>query len=230
MPCSAQPRTDNSFRSSNPIDAAIRGNPLRNRRGPTISPSHKNRSPNHSRTITLDGYECDDGTIELELRLVDTKHFAILDRERGALPAGDPVHDISATIRIDRDMQVTEIGATFSAIPFTFCAGGGDGITQLRGKRLDRGWRKEVRAALGGTLGCTHLTELLGHAPTVAFQTRAISREDEGKQIGRHDAEHAEPPFFLDGCHSWAMDSPVSRRFFPQFATPPGGKDDDTAG
>ena len=217
------------FRSSDPFEGTVRVNPLKNRRGATISPTHNNRSPNHSRTITLDGYECDDGTIELQLRLVDTKHFAILDRERGALPAGDPVHDISATIRIDGDMQVTDISAAFSAIPFTFCAGGGDRITELRGKRLDRGWRKEVRAALGGTLGCTHLHELLGHAPTLAFQTRAIPRADEGEQIGRHDAGRAEPPFFLDGCHSWAMDSPVTRRFFPQFATPPEGKDDENA-
>lgn len=177
----------------------------------------KTRTPNHTRTITLDSYECDDGTVDLELKLVDAKHFGMIDRERGAMPAGDPVHDIRATITINREMEVLDITADFAAIPFSFCVGGGAQIGDLAGKRLDRGWRQAVRAVMGGTHGCTHLSELLLQAPTLAFQTKAISSDDAGLEMGRNDRAQENPPFFVNGCYSWAIGSPVTNRFFPQF-------------
>lgn len=185
----------------------------------------KNRTHNHTRTITLDSYECEDGTVELELKLLDFKHFGLVDRDRGAMEAGDPVHDIRAAIKIDPEMEVLDISADFAAIPFSFCRGGGAQIGELAGKRLDRGWRQSVRAVMGGTHGCTHLSELLLQAPTLAFQTKAIPRERAGKSIGDFDGQHQNPPFFLDGCHSWAIGSPVTARHFPQFDPP----DDESA-
>src|SRR5690606_14112771 len=88
------------------------------------------------------------------------------------------------------------------------------------GARLNKGWRNAVRAALGATAGCTHLAELLPLASTVAFQTKAISLDDAGREVGRNDATRTEPPFFMGGCHSWAPDSPVTRTYFPQLNHP----------
>ena len=179
----------------------------------------RGRKPNHTRTITLNGFECEDGSVELELRLIDAKHFAFEDRERGTLGPGDPVHDIRATMRVGPDMAVSDIEARMDAVPFRFCHGGASHLPELLGKRLDKGWRRAVREAMGGTQGCTHLTELLSQAPTLAFQTMAISQDEAGKSRSELDDARREKPFFLDGCHSWASDSPVSRRYFPQFAS-----------
>lgn len=177
----------------------------------------KTRTPNHTRTLTLDSYECEDGTVDLELKLFDSKHFDIIDRERGAMQAGDPVHDIRATITINRKMVIQNITADFAAIPFSFCRGGDGQIGNLVGKRLDRGWHQAVRAVIGGTHGCTHLSELLLQAPTLAFQTLWISSREAGRDVGRRDLDHHSPPFFVNGCYTWAVGSPITNRFFPQF-------------
>ena len=31
--------------------------------------------------------------------------------------------------------------------------------------------------------------------------------------------ERNEPPFFINGCHSWRTDGPIVAKIFPQFST-----------
>jgi hypothetical protein len=46
-------------------------------------------------------------------------------------------------------------------------------------------------------------------------------------QLARRSARGAgEPPFFLDGCHSWRTDGPIVAELFPQFATKDSSADD----
>lgn len=182
-----------------------------------LPPSTKTRTPNHLRTVTVESFECDDDTIDLELRLVDQKRFGFVDRERGVLDPAAPVHGINARISINRDMVVLNIETDLEFMPFSYCQGGADNITKLFGKRLDKGWRRSVVEAMGSTRGCTHLAELLCLAPTVAFQTQAISSANADRAIGMKDKSLKEPPFFVGGCHSWAVDSPVTKKYFPQF-------------
>ncbi len=190
-----------------------------------LPPSNKRRMQNHCRTLTVESFECDDGSIDLELRLVDQKRFGFDDRERGRLEPGEPVHAINVRISVNQDLEVTNIDTDLEAMPFAFCQGGDANASKLIGSRLDRGWRRSVREAMGSTKGCTHLSELLTLAPTVAFQTKAIRREHADRQIGNEDADQVKPPFFVGGCHSWSIDSPVTATYFPRFSS--GGKSDD---
>jgi hypothetical protein len=41
----------------------------------------------------------------------------------------------------------------------------------------------------------------------------------EGRSSLGEQRSTSEPPFFLDGCHSWRTDGPVVAELFPQFAT-----------
>lgn len=182
-----------------------------------LPPSTRNRKPNHLRALRVESFECEDGTIELELGLVDQKRFGFIDRERGVREPGAPVHGINVRIAINRDLEVLNIAVDLEHMPFTFCQGSAANVSKLSGKRLDKGWRRSVREALGSTHGCTHLAELLCLAPTVAFQTQAIGLATAGQATGMNDAHQTEPPFFIGGCHSWAPDSPVTRKYFPQF-------------
>lgn len=169
--------------------------------------------------MTIESYECDDGTVDIELQLVDQKSFGFIDRERGPRDPGDPVHSINVRVSIDRNLEVLNIETDLDDMPFAYCQDAAANVPNLHGKRLDRGWRRSVREVLGATRGCTHLAELLGLAPTVAFQTQAIQRSKSGSAIGKDDATHQEPPFFIGGCYSWAADSPVTTTYFPQFGT-----------
>ena len=45
------------------------------------------------------------------------------------------------------------------------------GVRQGEGLRVGPGWRRAVRARLGGVQGCTHPVELLGPLATTAYQT-----------------------------------------------------------
>lgn len=136
------------------------------------------------------------------------------------LERGDPVHAINVRLSIDSELVVLAIETDLEAMPFTYCQGSAANIDKLIGARLNKGWRAAVRDALGLTHGCTHLAELLPLASTVAFQTQAISRNDIGRAVGRDDAILSRPPFFVGGCYSWAADSPVTRKHFPQFDGP----------
>lgn len=185
-----------------------------------LSRSAKQRVDNHRRTITVETFECDDGTIDIELRLVDAKQFPFMDRERGMLERDASLHAINVRISVDKKLTVLAIETDLEAMPFTYCQGGAANTDKLVGARLDKGWRHAVRDALGMTHGCTHLAELLPLASTVAFQTLAISTDDVHRAVGRYDATREKPPFFVGGCHSWAPDSPVTHRYFPQFDWP----------
>lgn len=182
-----------------------------------LPPSNKSRVSSHLREVAVESFECEDDTIELELRLVDQKRFGFVDRERGAREPGDPVHGINVRICINRNLEVLNIETDLEFMPFSYCQGGATNASKLIGKSLDRGWRRSVREALGTTHGCTHLAELLCLAPTVAFQTTAISLATAGRAIGADDAGQTEPPFFIGGCYSWAPNSPVTEKYFPQF-------------
>lgn len=136
------------------------------------------------------------------------------------LETGDPIHAINARVSINQDLEVLAIETDLEAMPFSYCQLAALNTDKLAGKRLNKGWRHSVREALGATNGCTHLAELLPLAATIAFQTQAISSYDPGRLAGGQDAQRTQPPFFFGACHTWAPDSPVARKYFPQFDEP----------
>ncbi|SLN64582.1 DUF2889 domain-containing protein [Oceanibacterium hippocampi] len=178
------------------------------------------RRPSHQRTIVYRSFEREDGLWDIEGELRDEKASPFQDRERGLMAPGEPVHNMLARVTIDKEMKIHEVEIGMDAVPFAFCGAAGAGAQGLIGARLGRDWRRTLQLNLGGTRGCTHLKEMLFGIATVAFQTFPVQWD--APQTG--DGEPApKKPFFLDGCHSWALDSPVVKRHFPQYYT---GDDD----
>ena len=83
------------------------------------------------------------------------------------------------------------------------------GYQALIGAKVGGGWRKAVTEAVGRTKGCTHITELLMPAATVAFQTMGNWKQQEEPAAGQVK------PAFIDGCKAWAADGPVVQKLFP---------------
>ena len=73
--------------------------------------------------------------------------------------------------------------------------------------KLGAGFMREARGLLGGTQGCTHLTELIGAVATAAFQT--MSEE--------LNARSTERPFQLDGCYALKTDGAIVKAFHPKW-------------
>ena len=162
----------------------------------------------HLREIRYEGYKRDDGLFDIEGHLVDTKDhdFVLLT---GLRKSGEAVHDMFVRVTIDGEMNVIDVEARTDRMPYP---GACDAITpdyrKLVGANLMHGYRKRLHDVLGGTHGCTHLTEMLTFLPTAALQTFAgLRRENEG----RHK------PFQLDRCHALETTTETVRTYYPKW-------------
>jgi len=169
----------------------------------------------HTRKITCEGYARDDGLWDIEARIVDTKTYQVEEPFRGVRTPGMPVHDMQLRLTLDRDMVVREIEVTTNAAPYDACPSVAQNYKSLVGARVGAGWRRAVTEAVGRTKGCTHITELLMPAATVAFQTMG-SWPKAGDAASPAVSEHpGGKPYFVDGCKAWASDGEVVRKLFP---------------
>jgi hypothetical protein len=163
----------------------------------------------HTRTIECRGYERDDGLFDIEAQIVDQKTYPVDEPIRGHRPAGSPVHDMQLRLTLDGSMTVRGIEVVTNHAPYDICPSVAPGYKALIGAKIGGGWRKAVTEAVGRTKGCTHITELLMPAATVAFQTMGSWKAPEDP------ARAAEKPLFIDGCKAWASDGPVVQKLYP---------------
>ena len=174
-----------------------------------LSPPTAARQPLHHRDITVRGYKRDDGMFDIEGHLHDTKEvdFNVASGQRHA---GESLHSMWLRITIDRTLMIVDAEAATDAMPYVgYC----DRITpdykKLIGLAIRPGFSERVKAVLGGTKGCTHITDLIGIVATTAFQTMA----GQGLQAS------GDKPFQLGRCHALALDASAVARFYPQWYT-----------
>jgi hypothetical protein len=161
----------------------------------------------HHRDITVRGYKRDDGMFDIEGHLHDTKEvdFKVASGQR---KAGESLHSMWLRITIDRTFTIVAAEAATDAMPYTgYCDQIAPDYKKLIGLAIRPGFSNRVKELLGGTRGCTHLTDLIGVVATTAFQTVA----GQGLQTG------VEKPFQLDRCHALALTSPAVARYYPQW-------------
>ena len=180
----------------------------------------------HSRRIVYDSFARDDGLFDLEGWLVDTKAYRYEEPVRGSRDPNAVVHEMRVRLTIDGELTVRDIQVSIPGAPYPTCAQAQSPFKNLIGLGLARGWRKAVNERVGGTLGCTHVREMLYAMPTIAFQAMgswslrtAEGFEDVADRV-------AVQPQFLDGCHSWAIDGPIVAVLFPEEAVPPRKRSD----
>ncbi|HEX4524880.1 MAG TPA: DUF2889 domain-containing protein [Casimicrobiaceae bacterium] len=173
-----------------------------------LSSSAVDRSRLHVRAVTYEGYRRADDLFDIEGHLTDIKDhdYALLT---GVRRAGEPVHDMWIRLTIGYDYLIRSIEVRTDQMPYP---GACDLITpaydKLVGASLLHGFRRTLQDAMGGVRGCSHLTELLSHAPTAAIQMFAgLRREIEGD----------ERPFQLDRCHALETTTDTVRRYYPRW-------------
>ena len=161
----------------------------------------------HHRDITVRGYKRDDGLFDIEGHLHDTKAVDF-NVASGRRKAGESLHSMWLRITIDRNMTIVAAEAATDAMPYTgYCDQIAPDYSKLIGLSLRPGFSGRVRKLLGGTSGCTHVTDLVGIVATTAFQTIA----GQGLQASGHK------PFQLDRCHALAVTAPAVARYYPQW-------------
>ena len=172
----------------------------------------------HTRSIHCEGFQRDDELWDIEARIVDTKTYAYDEPIRGHRNPGDEVHHMAVRLTLDEQMTVRDIAVDMPSTPYPACQGAAPSFKGLIGRRIGPGWRRAVNECVGGTLGCTHVRELLLPMATVAYQTMVGWKDDsETASVSAPSAGEGRP-YFLDGCKAWASDGDVVVQLYPQFA------------
>ncbi len=180
------------------------------------------RTLRHTRTIVCEGYERADGQWDVDGRLVDVKADTISNwdpAERGGgavIPAGEPIHDMHLRLTADAKMAITRSEAAMDYHPWRMCPAIVPNYEQLTGLVIKPGFTQKVAALLGGTNGCTHMGSLIGPLATTLLQSTVRARLKRQSEARAQGLPRAMPPF-LNTCHTWATNSPVVKREFPEF-------------
>ena len=178
-------------------------------------PSPAPRKPIHTRRIEVQGFEREDGLWDIEAHLVDTKAVPHSRRHGGRdRKPGEAVHDMWLRLTIDLDMVVHDVEASTDAGPYPICGDITVNFKRLIGLKIGPGWRKEIRARVGGVEGCTHMVELLGPLGTTAFQ--ATGRAREARNAGQPITKK---PYQIGSCHVYKEDAAAVRERWPQWST-----------
>ncbi len=170
----------------------------------------------HTRTVTCQGYEREDGLWDVDGWMTDVKTFAFGNKDRGEIQPGEPLHGMGLRVTFDDRMTIVDAVAVTDFSPYRICPNITPKFKELIGMRMVAGFNRAVKQKFGGTEGCTHLMELLGPIATTAFQTSAGKK---WAQLRKEQKEITVKPPIMDSCHAWASDNIIVEREFPQFYT-----------
>ncbi len=189
-----------------------------------LEQNHEGMELVHTRRIVCRGYRRRDGLWQIEASVADEKGQAVPFRSRPAVPAGAMIHHLALRVLIDDDYTIRDADATAMAAPWPACSEVATDYRKLIGLRIGPGFTRAVREVLGGTLGCTHLTDLLGQVGNTYMQASFPDR------LARQQLSGGDPRCwpdtrtlgFVDACHAWRKDGSVLAGEYPQLA---GGTD-----
>jgi hypothetical protein len=174
----------------------------------------------HLRDIQLRGWQREDGLYDIEAYLLDTKAHPFENETLGMREAGAPVHGLWLRLTIREDMEVVACEAASDHTPYAICPQAAPNFSRLAGLKIGPGFNRAVHERVGGSLGCTHLREVLGQMATVAYQTlypiRARKEREEAAQMAA--AGQMVPrrkPAMVGTCIAYAADSPVTLARWP---------------
>ena len=179
----------------------------------------------HRRQVNCEGYLRSDGDFEIEGRIVDrkTSDASLIDGRR--LAAGEPWHEMALRVRVDRDFVIHAIEVDPVHMPTQHCPEVTAAYGQLVGLKIGRGFGTRVRSLLGGSRGCTHMTELLAPIAATAYQTISghfLSQSGGGGWRSAGILRMARS--LIDSCHVWRRDGEVVRLHFADVAADGGDR------
>jgi hypothetical protein len=174
----------------------------------------------HTRQIICRGYRRRDGLWQIEASVADEKGQAVPFRSRPDVASGELIHHLALCVVIDDEYQIRDACAKTMAAPWPECSDIAADYRKLIGLRIGPGFTRAVREVLGGTLGCTHLTDLLGQVGNTYMQASYPDRLARQRLQGEDPRRwpDARTLAFVDGCHAWRKDGPVLAAEYPQLA------------
>ena len=181
-------------------------------------PPAASRRPVTFRTVTCHGYEREDGLLDIEGHLVDTRGHETHNERSGAIPVGVPVHDMWVRLTVDDELIIRDAMSATDASPYMRCTEVTPNASRLVGLKISGGFKREMHARIGNAQGCTHIVALIEALATVAVQTlvgkQRDAHPDQRFAVFAARGEGSRPPL-IDSCHTYSADSPVTRVLWP---------------
>jgi Protein of unknown function (DUF2889) len=180
-------------------------------------PKTGNRTFLNRRTIVSEGYQREDGRLEIEVELIDIRGSESTNPWRGTVHPGNPVHRMSIRVVVDSELVIQETEACTDEAPFPACREAPPNLQRLVGLRITRGFRRAARSRVGGPEGCTHLFAALEVMAATAMQTAAAAlRGERGREFfSPVSGTDRSRPGLIDSCKGYAADGPVVQRYWP---------------
>lgn len=174
----------------------------------------------HTRQIVCRGYRRRDGWWQIEASVADEKGQTMEFKSRPKISPGELIHHLSLRVVIDNDYQIRDAEAKTLAAPWPVCTEVAADYRKLIGLRIGPGFNRAVKEVLGGTLGCTHLTDLLGQIGNTYMQASWPDRVARQRLHGEDPRAWPDTRTlsFVDGCRAWSKDGPVLAGEYPQLA------------
>ncbi len=104
--------------------------------------------------------------------MTDHNTYGLLSDFRDKVSPELPFNHMKVRLIVTRDLVITNAEAITIAGPYAVYPLANDLFANLLGIQIGPGWRRRVSAAIGGRHSCTHITELVGPAANITYQTR----------------------------------------------------------
>ena len=165
-------------------------------------------NPLHSRSIEMKSYALDDDTILVEGWLRDDRFQPVYDITGEKIEMG-PVHHMAIRLKLGGSpLTILDAEAEMVHVPLEFCRSTLEAIQKVIGLEIRAGFKKKVRAVMGGEHGCAHLTHLLTVMSQAAFQGYvAHKRKNRHPLPGSLEAVEGLDSL-LGSCRAWGQNGP----------------------
>ena len=173
------------------------------------------------RTIVCEGFEREDGLLDVEGRLQDINEYPIENPWRAFLAPGQPAHEMHVRLCIDDKLVIRAVEAHIEAAPYPFCQAVKPNLERLIGLRITEGFKQRARKLIGHTEGCTHVLTLIEALATVTIRALAGKVRRNGSAVlAAFGARDPNRPPLIDTCYSHARSSPVVKWLYPEHYHP----------
>ncbi|MNJ19466.1 hypothetical protein D3C77_137880 [compost metagenome] len=171
----------------------------------------------HTREIRCQGFARSDGLFEIEGRLQDLTNAAT-DLPFHSVAEGGTIHDMRLVMTLDAEMVIQHIAATTAVGASPFCAEISTAYSQLKGLKIAAGFKRNMKAIVGGAGGCTHLSELLERMANTAMQTlfSTYRAQSSLRSASSQKREVAVRPWVVGTCHAYREDGDAVRLLWPE--------------
>jgi hypothetical protein len=184
-----------------------------------LSPPVSRSALKHTRTLKVEAYARDDNLWDIEAQITDIK-TRVASLASGDRAAGAPIHDLKLRLTINVGMDILAVEAVSDAVPYPgYCNTISPAYQAMVGLNLLRNFRRQLTVRLGGTAGCTHLTELAQILPTAAIQAlhgEVSEPRDASNSVNDQPIQPIQP-IQLDRCHALRTDGAAVALYYPRW-------------